>query len=73
MAVTDDRPATAAADWVRCERCSGLVYGKRFRRNLNVCPECGWHAHLTAQERLDQLLDRGCIRPEGLGRVPRRG
>ncbi|TKA06640.1 acetyl-CoA carboxylase, carboxyltransferase subunit beta [Actinacidiphila oryziradicis] len=63
MAVPDERPTASAADWVRCEGCSVLIYGKRFRRTLNVCPECGWHARLTAQERLEQLLDPGSTSP----------
>lgn len=45
--------------WVRCEGCAGLVYGKRFRRSLNVCPDCGRHARLTAPQRLRLLLDPG--------------
>ncbi|MFI1581483.1 acetyl-CoA carboxylase, carboxyltransferase subunit beta [Embleya sp. NPDC020630] len=50
----DSRP-----DWVKCGRCAELVYGKRFTRDLRVCPDCGEHARLTARERLDQLLDPG--------------
>jgi acetyl-CoA carboxylase carboxyl transferase subunit beta len=57
MAVTDERPAATEPDWVRCGRCAALVYGKRFARTLQVCPECGGHARLTARQRLDQLLD----------------
>ncbi|MFG2305132.1 hypothetical protein [Actinacidiphila glaucinigra] len=33
--------ATAEPDWVRCERCAALVYGKRYTRTLRVCPEYG--------------------------------
>lgn len=46
-------------DWVKCGRCAELVYGKRFTRDLRVCPDCGDHARLTARQRLDQLLDPG--------------
>ncbi|HSA49801.1 MAG TPA: acetyl-CoA carboxylase, carboxyltransferase subunit beta [Yinghuangia sp.] len=65
MVETDDRPIGPAVarepvtDWVRCTRCSELVYGKRFARALHVCPDCGGHARLTARQRLDQLLDPG--------------
>ncbi|MDX2705186.1 acetyl-CoA carboxylase, carboxyltransferase subunit beta [Streptomyces sp. PA03-6a] len=55
--------ATAEPDWVRCERCAALVYGKRYTRTLRVCPECGAHGRLTARQRLDQLLDPGSCRP----------
>ncbi|UGQ10797.1 acetyl-CoA carboxylase, carboxyltransferase subunit beta [Yinghuangia sp. ASG 101] len=59
-------PAVArepVADWVRCARCSELVYGKRFVRSLRVCPDCGGHGRLTARQRLDQLLDPGSETP----------
>ncbi|MDI2128990.1 acetyl-CoA carboxylase, carboxyltransferase subunit beta [Yinghuangia seranimata] len=63
MVEIDSRPAApdgvAAAEWVRCAKCTQLVYGKRFARTLQVCPDCGDHARLTARERLDQLLDPG--------------
>ncbi|WP_431960751.1 carboxyltransferase subunit alpha [Actinacidiphila sp. bgisy160] len=55
--------ATAEPDWVRCERCAALVYGKRYARTLRVCPECGAHGRLTARQRLDQLLDPGSCKP----------
>ncbi|GAA4878765.1 acetyl-CoA carboxylase, carboxyltransferase subunit beta [Kitasatospora terrestris] len=50
-------------DWVRCEGCAALVYGKRWVRNLRVCPDCGRHGRLTAPQRLAQLLDPGTAEP----------
>ncbi|TNH31475.1 acetyl-CoA carboxylase carboxyltransferase subunit alpha [Micromonospora orduensis] len=49
--------------WSRCAGCSSLLYRKRLRRNLDVCPECGAHARLGAPERLRQLVDPGSLRP----------
>lgn len=46
-------------DWLVCEGCRTVVYGKRFARAGKVCPDCGWHAPLTAPERVDALLDEG--------------
>jgi acetyl-CoA carboxylase carboxyl transferase subunit beta len=37
------------------------VYGKRLARNLKVCPDCGHHHLLSAQERVDQLFDPGTV------------
>jgi acetyl-CoA carboxylase carboxyl transferase subunit beta len=34
-----------------------MIYRKRLVRNLKVCPECGRHGRLAADERLRQLLD----------------
>ncbi|MFY1654519.1 acetyl-CoA carboxylase carboxyl transferase subunit alpha [Solwaraspora sp. WMMB762] len=43
--------------WLRCRACHALVYRRRMRRNLEVCPECGHHQRLTAAERIGQLVD----------------
>ncbi|MEU7933692.1 acetyl-CoA carboxylase carboxyltransferase subunit alpha [Micromonospora echinofusca] len=54
--------ATAPRDgqlWSRCGGCATLLYRKRLRRNLDVCPECGAHARVDAPERLVQLVDPG--------------
>lgn len=50
-------------DWVRCSGCRTLVYGRRLARNLGVCPDCGRHHELTAEQRLAQLLDEGSRTP----------
>jgi acetyl-CoA carboxylase carboxyl transferase subunit beta len=50
-------------DWVLCTGCQRPVYGKRFTRSLRVCPECGHHAPLTAEERLGLLADAGSVEP----------
>ncbi len=42
---------------VKCPKCRELLLGKDWERNLKVCPKCGHHAQLTAQERIDLLID----------------
>ncbi len=53
--------ATRTASWLVCGGCRSIIYAKRFIRSLRVCPECGWHAPLTAVERLTTLLDPGSV------------
>jgi acetyl-CoA carboxylase carboxyl transferase alpha subunit/acetyl-CoA carboxylase carboxyl transferase beta subunit len=47
--------------WVICVGCHALAYGKRFRRDLLVCPECGRHDRMSADERIASLLDEGSV------------
>jgi acetyl-CoA carboxylase carboxyl transferase alpha subunit/acetyl-CoA carboxylase carboxyl transferase beta subunit len=54
------------AEWSVCRGCRAMIYGKRLARNLQVCPECGWHNALSAPERLAQLLDQGSATSLGL-------
>jgi acetyl-CoA carboxylase carboxyl transferase subunit beta len=42
---------------VKCPKCRELLLGKDWERNLKVCPRCGHHAQLTADERIDLLTD----------------
>ena len=55
-----DRTATDPA-WTVCPGCRAMLYGKRLRRNLKVCPDCGHHHLLRARERIDQLVDPGTV------------
>jgi len=43
--------------WVKCARCKELIYVKEFENALQVCQKCGYHARLSAAERIRQLLD----------------
>ncbi|MEV2272662.1 acetyl-CoA carboxylase carboxyltransferase subunit alpha [Nonomuraea africana] len=55
--------AVETARWVRCSRCAEIVYGKRFARELGVCPGCGLHTRLGAWQRIEQLFDEGTAEP----------
>ncbi|ASK62981.1 acetyl-CoA carboxylase, carboxyltransferase subunit beta [Virgibacillus phasianinus] len=43
----------------KCEGCHKIYYRKEMNKNLNVCPNCGYHHKLTAWERIDSLFDEG--------------
>lgn len=45
--------------WERCEHCSHVDIRERFEKALNVCPECGYHRRLTAEEYIELLTDPG--------------
>lgn len=46
-----------AGSWVRCDRCSAMVYRRLLEENLHVCPECGYHYRIDARTRIRQLND----------------
>ena len=43
--------------WAKCKGCEEVVYNATISENLNVCPECGYHYPMTAQERIKLLTD----------------
>jgi acetyl-CoA carboxylase carboxyl transferase subunit beta len=51
--------AAAPELWVRCERCSEMLYAREWEAALRVCPKCGYHARLTVADRVTLLLDPG--------------
>lgn len=45
--------------WEKCEECGHIDIKERFVRALNVCPNCGHHRRIVAQEYIDLLVDEG--------------
>jgi acetyl-CoA carboxylase carboxyl transferase subunit beta len=45
--------------WEKCDECGHIDIKDRFVRALNVCPNCGHHRRISAQEYVDLLVDEG--------------
>jgi acetyl-CoA carboxylase carboxyl transferase subunit beta len=45
--------------WEKCDECGHVDIRERFVRALNVCPNCGHHRRISAQEYLDLFVDEG--------------
>jgi len=43
----------------KCDACGDAVKKEDFERNLEVCPACGFHFHLTAEQWIEVLADEG--------------
>ncbi len=43
--------------WIKCDRCSAVLYRAELERNMDVCPQCGHHFRIGARRRLDLFLD----------------
>lgn len=48
--------------WSKCPECQSFAYTKAQKDNLSVCTKCGSHMSLTAQERIDLLVDEGTFK-----------
>ncbi len=57
--------------WLRCPGCAQMVYRKQMEANLHVCPECGHHFRIGAEERVRQLADPGSFEPMFTTLAPR--
>ncbi len=56
-----DRPRSTVPEglWVKCQGCREIVYSKELIRNSKICPKCGYHFRIDADERVSLLLDDG--------------
>jgi acetyl-CoA carboxylase carboxyl transferase subunit beta len=61
--------------WTKCPSCETMLFNKQLEKALRVCPTCGHHFRLSAEARLDLLLDPGtwAERDAGLQSVDRLG
>ena len=53
--------------WTKCPSCGEMLFNKQLDKVLRVCPSCGHHFRLSAQARLDQLLDHGSFAERDAG------
>ena len=51
----------AADVWVKCDGCGEILYERRMRENAYVCPECGHHFSIPADEYVGLILDDGFL------------
>ena len=45
--------------WTKCKSCGAMLYTREFEANLSVCPECGHHERIRAEQRFEMLFDPG--------------
>jgi acetyl-CoA carboxylase carboxyl transferase subunit beta len=53
----EDRRVRTEGLWIKCESCRTIVFRKDLEANLFVCPKCQFHFKMSAQQRLEMLLD----------------
>jgi acetyl-CoA carboxylase carboxyl transferase subunit beta len=45
----------------KCASCGVILYTAKLEQNAWVCPECGFHHRMKAEDYIDLLLDEGSI------------
>lgn len=59
---TDSAVKVPANIVFKCPRCLNMIMTDELEKNLRVCPECGYHARLTAPERIRLIADKESFR-----------
>ncbi|MBP1727672.1 MAG: acetyl-CoA carboxyl transferase [Deltaproteobacteria bacterium] len=70
MAVKDEKKGKAPEGlWTKCPACSEVLVTKDIEANLNVCPKCSHHYRISAQQRIELLLDENSFKEFDAGMV----
>ena len=48
--------------WTKCEDCGEIIYNKKLKENLFICPKCNFHFTLGIEQRIESLLDKGSFK-----------
>ena len=53
------RNAYPADLWTKCPTCEEMLFNKQLDKQMRICPNCGHHFRLSAEARVEQLVDAG--------------
>ncbi len=56
--------------WHKCPGCGEMIFHRELQKAQKVCPHCGHHMRLNADERLLMLFDEGVFQRIELPKVP---
>lgn len=51
--------------WKKCSECNEILQVDKLKENFEVCPYCGHHFRLSAQDRVELLIDDGTFQSFG--------
>ena len=67
LSTAEDQITSAPENVSKCRQCKAEYDRKIFQQELSVCPSCGRHDSLTAQQWIDHLADPDTFREIGKG------
>jgi acetyl-CoA carboxylase carboxyl transferase subunit beta len=53
--------------WTKCPECGDMLFNKQLEKADRICPTCEHHFRLSAEARLQMLLDQGTFRERDAG------
>src|SRR6187399_1574324 len=54
---SEERHVRTEGLWLKCEKCSQIIWKKALDENFQCCPKCDFHFRVDARARLALLLD----------------
>jgi acetyl-CoA carboxylase carboxyl transferase subunit beta len=56
--------------WIKCPKCTSLMYYKEVEAKLNVCPKCNHHFRISADKRIASIVDEGSFEEHDASLAP---
>jgi len=56
---TEETKKETPNQWIKCPKCTSLMFYKEVEAKLHVCPKCDHHFRIVAQKRIDSIVDEG--------------
>ena len=54
-----DRKEMPDGLWIKCDKCTEIIYKKELEKKLFVCPKCDYHFRIGSGEYIKILTDKG--------------
>lgn len=52
--------------WLKCEKCSEILYKKELAKNCWVCEKCGYHFKISSQKYIEILTDEFIVNEDSI-------
>jgi len=56
--------------WIKCPKCTSLMYYKEVEAKQNVCPKCNHHFRISADKRIESIVDEGSFEEHDASLAP---
>jgi len=56
--------------WIKCPKCTSLMYYKEVEAKQNVCPKCNHHFRINADKRIASIADEGSFQEKDASLAP---
>ncbi len=66
----DSAKQEAPNQWIKCPKCTSLMYYKEVEAKQNVCPKCNHHFRISADQRIASIADEGSFEEHDASLAP---
>jgi acetyl-CoA carboxylase carboxyl transferase subunit beta len=66
----DTAKQEAPNQWIKCPKCTSLMYYREVEAKQNVCPKCNHHFRINADQRIASIADEGSFEEHDASLAP---